>query len=97
MSKVANELEHVIDGWCEAEAGSYTNQTGLQQLWRRKYSTTPAYNPHGITKLVAGIGDNELFRKCDAARNIGPGYFLPSGAIQTVSDLTDFLTPCEGE
>ena len=94
MSTVESELERVIDGWCDAEAGSYTKQTGLQGLWRRKFPTTPAYNPHGLTKLISGIGDNELFRNCDAAKQIGPGFFLPGGAIQTVGDLADFLTPC---
>lgn len=95
MSRVQVELEHVIDKWCNAEAGSYNSQTVLQGLWRRQFPTTPAYNPHGITKLTAAIGDNQLFKNCEAARNIGPGSFLPGGAIQTVGDLNDFLTPCE--
>lgn len=96
MSNVQVELEHVIDSWCDAEAGSYNSQTVLQGLWRRRYPTTPPYNPQGITKLLAGIGDNQLFTNCNAAKGIGPGFFLPGGAIQTVGDLNDFLTPCEG-
>lgn len=95
MSRVQVELERVISGWCDVEANSYTAQAGLPSLWRRKYPTTPSYNPQGITKLVAEIGNNSLFKNCSAAKNIGPGYFLPGGAIQTVGDLNDFLTPCE--
>jgi hypothetical protein len=95
MSRVTIELERVIDGWCDAEAGSYEPQTKLEGLWLRVHPVSPPYNPRGIVKLVNKIHDNSFFSECDSARNLGPGFFISGGAIQTVRDLHDFLTPCD--
>jgi len=97
MSRAEIELERVIDTWCEAEAGTYDSQNGLEELWVRKHQISPPYNPRGIIKLISTIRDNELFGRCDTARRIGRGHFVTGGAIQKVGDLNDFLGGCGGD
>jgi hypothetical protein len=96
MGRVQIELERVISSWCDAEADTYQPQDKLEGLWLTKFPVSPPYNPRGVVRLVNKIHRNAFFRNCDAARNIGPGFFA-GGAIQTVQDLHDFLNPCDEE
>lgn len=96
VSRVEIEVERIITGWCDAEAGSFRPQDSLEGLWLNRFPMSPPYNPRGIIRLVNRIHDNDFFRDCETARRIGPGFFVGGGGIQTVRDLNDFLTPCGG-
>ena len=94
MGKVQIEMEKVISSWCGAEAGTYTAEDELKGIWIDHNGTALKYRPKGINKLIKKIHENEFFAKCDPP-DIKFGSFVEGGAIQKVSDLHDFLNPCE--
>lgn len=93
VGKVRIEMERVITKWCEVEA-PFEDAVKLKDLWMRRFPTTPKYRPTGINRLITRIHENELFGQCNPP-HIKPGSFVEGGAIQSVGDLNNFLSPCE--
>lgn len=94
MGKVRVEMEHVLDNWLQVEAGTYNDEDKLKSLWLGRFPTTPKYRPTGINKLIKRIQENQFFNDCKP-QHIVFGSFDDGGAIQKVSDLQNFLNPCE--
>ena len=87
-------VSRVIDRWVGIEAGGYQPGDPLRGLWAVRHPASPAFEPHGIVRLINEIRADQLLGQCGDANDLGPGHFVTGGFVQTVQNLRDWVNPC---
>ena len=85
----------VISQWVDLEEGGYQPSDTLRSVWAIRHPLSPSYEPHGIVRLIGHIREDVLLGQCEAATELGPGYFVTGGYVQTVQNLLDWVESCE--
>jgi hypothetical protein len=93
MATVSDAVARVIDQWVELEE-DYKPADRLRSLWALKHPVSPAYEPHGIVRLLNAIKADVLLQNCQDAQELEAGHFVTGGFVQTVQNLHDWLNPC---
>lgn len=84
----------VINRWVGIEEGGYQPSDTLRGVWAIRHPMSPAYEPHGIVRLIGEIRADALLGHCQVATDLQPGHFVTGGFVQTVQNLRDWVNPC---
>ena len=86
-------VSRVISRWVDREDDFLPTDT-LRSIWTLKHPVSPAYEPHGIVRLIGEIRGDEVLGNCPTATKLQAGHFVSGGFVQTVQNLRDWVNPC---
>ena len=86
-------VSRVINRWADRE-DDYLPTDTLRSVWSLRHPVSPAYEPHGIVRLIGEIRGDVVLGHCPIARELEAGHFVTGGFVQTVQNLRDWVNPC---
>jgi hypothetical protein len=86
-------VSRVLSNWAGVEE-DFLPADSLRALWSLQHPVSPAYEPHGIVRLIGEIRSDQLLGACESARSLEAGHFVSGGFVQTVQHLRDWVNPC---